>query len=120
MTKLNLARSEEKIICPWRGAEMKPKGLVMYETRNDEHPRYVGECWCSGKECEASGPCVQGKDKKGFATREEAMDAAKAAAMRRYTPPITAETKLVCPINGAPCSECKPGSPCGVEVINDA
>jgi len=107
----------DKVLCPWCGAEMKPKGIVMYETRNDEHPRYVGECWCSGDGCEASGPCVQGKDKKGFATREEAKEAARAAALRRYTPPR--EPLLVCPVNGAPCSECKPGSPCAV-VQSDA
>ena len=100
----------DRILCPWCGAEMRAcysRGRALGESK-DYYDAYLR---CT--KCGAQGP---------FARWNTAAAAAlsRAAAIRRYTPPITAENKLVCPINGAPCSECKPGSPCGVEVINDA
>lgn len=94
----------DKILCPWCGAEMKNCTKILGSKSVS-----AMECLCGAK-----GPTGLG------VTNREAEEAARAAAMRRYTPPITTEKKLVCPINGAPCSECKPGSPCGVEVMKDA
>ena len=93
--------SEEKIICPWCGAEMRAS-VAMLDVYGA-----IARYECSF--CHACGPQRRGLQK------EETSAAARAAAMRRYMPTSTAENKLVCPINGAPCSECKPGSPCAVE-----
>lgn len=100
-------RSAEKVLCPYCGAEMEIKTAKYGQGA-------LGWAMCRNENCSAEGPLVSGK------TMEKAVENARAAALRRYAPPITAENKLVCPINGAPCSECMPGSPCGVEVINDA
>lgn len=106
------SRSEE-ILCPYCGEKMQFPEFVGWM---HSPPAGGGYNWHQCGEC----PNCGANSPKGYGrTLEEAKEAARAAAMRRYTPPIAAEKKLVCPINGAPCSECKPGSPCGVEVKDE-
>ena len=112
------SRSEGKIICPWCGAEMEIKivphdapGIIYARGAKKRERRWNAWASCMNDDCYADGPIVAELE-----TEQDARAEAVAAAIRRYTPPITMENKLVCPINGAPCSECKPGSPCAVEV----
>lgn len=104
----------DKVLCPWCGAEMR---MEVYNDCAFTGGRILGAAWRAFYRCHLCG--AQGPEETRSAGNK-AEEAARAAALRRYTPPITAETKLVCPINAAPCSECKPGSPCGVEVMKDA
>lgn len=100
-------RSEERILCPWCGAEMKR------DWRQTEYGKPSRKVWFACENCKSNSPIAWGEN------YDEALKTATEYALRRYTPPITTEKKLVCPINGAPCSECKPGSPCGVEVKDE-
>lgn len=73
----------DKILCPWCGAEM--------------YPSATAEClkteWRACYIC-PDDPYVSSPEVGGFKTVEEALGAAKAAALRRYTPllkPMTLE-----------------------------
>lgn len=66
---------EEKIICPWCGAEMEARA---YKNRSNA----IGWTKCQNIDCGADGPIVTGK------TAVECADKARAAARRRYTPPL--------------------------------
>lgn len=67
----------EKVLCPWCGAEM-------YPTASAKVPQIE---WCACYIC-PDCPCVNSPEVEGFKTAEEALEAAKAAALRRYTPPL--------------------------------
>lgn len=74
----------DKVLCPWCGAEMKP---ALY-TRGS-----VWECEFSCHKCGASGPVQSSFEEKN------AEEAARAAALRRYTPPhrpLTLEEVMAC------------------------
>lgn len=62
----------DKVLCPWCGAEMKP---ALYKRGS------VWECEFSCHKCGASGPVQSSFEEKN------AEEAARAAALRRYTPP---------------------------------
>ena len=71
--------SGDKVICPWCGREMEP---AVYERRADWEVAY------SCRKCGASGPIQRAFKEK------DAEEAARAAALRRYTPqlkPMTLE-----------------------------
>ena len=65
----------DKILCPWCGAEMR--------VYIDEQGVFDYNAWteCTNNKCTADGPLVT-----GYETSEEAEEAARAAALRRYTP----------------------------------
>ena len=67
----------DKILCPFCGAEMR----VWVD--DDRLLYYRGWMSCTNDKCTAEGPMVT-----GFDSEEEAIEAARAAAMRRYTPPL--------------------------------
>lgn len=80
--------SGEKVLCPWCGAEMYAcysRGRVLWECRDyyDAHLR------CT--KCGAQGPF------ESWNTAEGAKEAARAAAMRRYTPPLKPMTRQELP-----------------------
>ena len=77
MTKLNLARSEEKILCPYCGAEMKP---ISYAACPGKWRAWMS---CTNDDCGAEGPMIQEAENK-----ETGIGSARAAALLRYTPPI--------------------------------
>ncbi len=70
----------DKILCPWCGAEMLVDAMSYY--REGERVWEAYSC-CSNGDCGAEGP-----KKECVKDREEAMRIVRAAALRRYTPPI--------------------------------
>lgn len=74
-------RSEEKVLCPWCGAEMREtiyNDSVWIETKRTVHEAYHAFCKC--RSCGAQGPVEYRK------VGNAAAEAARAAALRRYTP----------------------------------
>ena len=63
----------DKVICPWCGAEMYATGGY--------HDMWTGQMTCKG--CGANGPRV-----RSLCGGETVLGEARAAALRRYTPPI--------------------------------
>lgn len=70
----------DKILCPWCGTEMQ----MCIDVRGISE--YQAWASCFNIKCSAEGPLVVRE------SEDEALDAAKAAALRRYTPPILCET----------------------------
>lgn len=66
-------RSNEKIICPYCGAEMEIKTAKYGQGA-------LGWAMCRNENCSAEGPLVSGK------TMERAVENARTAALRCYTP----------------------------------
>lgn len=76
------SRSEEKILCPYCGEEMQFSGLVGWM---HSPPAGAGYNWHQCGECPICGASAP----EGYGrTLEEAKEAARAAALRRYTPPL--------------------------------
>lgn len=73
----------DKVICPFCGAEMDVKSV---EFKNDDG-EYVWSAWttCRNVECGVEGPYGV---YRGAVTEKEAIEAARAAALHRYTPPL--------------------------------
>lgn len=67
---------DNKVLCPYCGAEMSV-------SIGEDEPDYNAWTVCTRNGCTAEGPLVT-----GYETSEEAEEAAIAAALRRYTPPI--------------------------------
>lgn len=65
----------DKILCPWCGAEMYPTASAEVSTME----------WRACYIC-PDDPCVNSPEVSGFKTPEEALEAAKATALCRYTP----------------------------------
>lgn len=77
--------STEKVLCPWCGAEMEINTIEL----NRGH---IARMECHNSECNARGPMTKWHD-----TEEKAIESARAAALRRYTPqikPMTLEEVL--------------------------
>lgn len=81
---------EEKILCPWCGSEMEMKtvhhdvpGIIYARGAKKREQRWNAWTSCTNDDCGADGPIVAELE-----SEQEAIDAAIAAALRRYTPPI--------------------------------
>lgn len=72
-----------KILCPWCGAEMCPTATADVITKE----------WRACYIC-PDDPYVSSPEVGGFKTVEEALEAAEAAALRRYTPPLRPLTPM--------------------------
>lgn len=79
---------EEKILCPWCGAEMAMKtvhhdvpGIIYARGAKKREQRWNAWTSCTNDDCGADGPIVAELE-----SEQEAIDAAIAAALRRYTP----------------------------------
>ena len=66
----------DKVLCPWCGAEME----MMATYSNYDVPVWGARMWCA--KCTAAGPLVN-DDNEATAKK-----AARAAALRRYEPPV--------------------------------
>ena len=86
----------DKILCPWCGAEMEIKtvphdvpGIIYARGAKKRERRWNAWTSCSNDDCGADGPIVSEME-----TEQEAIEAVRAAALRRYTPmlkPMTFE-----------------------------
>ena len=83
-------RSEERIICPYCGAEMEIKAhphiadYTAIYARGAKKRLYRWTAWasCTDDGCGADGPIITDME-----SEQEAREAASTAALRRYTPP---------------------------------
>lgn len=66
----------DKVLCPWCGAEMEINTIEL-------NRRHSARMECHNSECNARGPMTKWHD-----TEEKAIENARAAALRRYTPQI--------------------------------
>ena len=79
----------DKIFCPWCGTEMEIKTVEHHGADSFLYPeegrKPLWNAWtnCLNYNCEAEGPIVV-----EFESEQEAIKAARAAALRRYTPPL--------------------------------
>lgn len=80
----------EKVLCPWCGAEMEIKtvrhdvpGIIYARGAKKRECRWNAWTSCTNDDCGAEGPIVAELE-----SEQEAIAAVRAAAMRRYTPPI--------------------------------
>lgn len=74
----------DPVLCPWCNQPMKAVVMTHYKTLYKDGHRFAGECWCMS--CQAVSPTAEGEDGKGYATQEEAKEAAVKIALKRYEP----------------------------------
>ncbi|MBQ1281610.1 MAG: hypothetical protein IIY16_05140 [Oscillospiraceae bacterium] len=74
----------EKILCPWCGAEMRSV-LDLVQSHGGRDLAWNCHMQCPNWDCQAEGPFVQIPASAGT---ENGHEKARAAALRRYTPPI--------------------------------
>lgn len=73
----------DPVLCPWCNQPMIAVAVPKYKTLY-YGIKFEGECWCTS--CQAVSPTAKGKDWKGYATQEEAKEAAVKIALKRYEP----------------------------------